>query len=219
MKCINGNKHQMANAKTNSDHLVAYFTSKNGIKPKMKSASPQITCSFQQYAPEPTNKYGTMEMIIPFTNAPSTHPQMPPLALPNTPAVAPVKKCGTILGITTMAHVLLLGKLPAIPILIPKHIIPATIEAIKPIITAFGAKGNTTGQSTAGREPLINFSAIPLKAGVSSAINILTPIKITSTPAAKVKAITMPDTMTESELEIIPALIIACEPRAPQQEK
>jgi hypothetical protein len=47
---------------------------------------------FQQYAPDPINKYGTVEIIIPFTNEPSMQPQIPPLALPNTPAVAPVKK-------------------------------------------------------------------------------------------------------------------------------
>ncbi len=46
---------------------------------------------------------------------------------------------------------------------------------IKPIITAFGAYGNKTGQSSAGMASGTIFIAIPLKAGTISANKSLTP--------------------------------------------
>lgn len=43
---------------------------------------------------------------IPFTKAPIKHPLFPPVAFPNTPAVAPQKKCGTTPGIINIPPVI-----------------------------------------------------------------------------------------------------------------
>ena len=53
--------------------------------------------------------------------------------------------------------------------------IPPTNDTRKPISTAFGAYGNTTGQSIAGFAFGTNLSAIPLNAGTISAKIIRTP--------------------------------------------
>jgi hypothetical protein len=76
--------------------------------------------------------------------------------------------------------------------LIPNIIKPAAIELKKPIVTALGAKVKVIGQSTEGVDPGISLSLIPLNAGISSLKNVLTPINITSTPAANVNACRIP---------------------------
>ena len=55
---------------------------------------------------------------------------------------------------------------------------PAAKLLKKPTNTAFGAYGNTTGQSKAGFAFGTNLSEIPLNAGTISAITIRTPCRI-----------------------------------------
>ena len=54
-----------------------------------------------------------------------------------------------------------------------------------PIITPLGANGKTAGQSRAGFASLTTLSAIPLKAGTISAINIPNPGKNDINPSSK----------------------------------
>lgn len=55
---------------------------------------------------------------------------------------------------------------------------PAIKLERKPTMTAFGAKGKTVGQSSAGFASLTSLSAIPLNAGTISAITIRTPARM-----------------------------------------
>ncbi|SJT74037.1 Uncharacterised protein [Clostridioides difficile] len=65
---------------------------------------------------------------------------------------------------------------------------PPKNEKINPISTAFGAYGNTIGQSNAGFELGTNLFEIPLNAGTISLSTNLTPFWISINPAAKVNA-------------------------------
>lgn len=65
---------------------------------------------------------------------------------------------------------------------------PAAYADINPIITAFGAYGNTVGTSSAGREPGIYFSEMITNAAVISAKNIRTPDINIDIPATNVNA-------------------------------
>src|SRR5690606_34867936 len=116
----------------------------------------------------------TVDVINPANNAPRT----PPVALPNTPAVAAWKNNTIIVGTNTY------------PTVFPKttnQINAPTNAPRNPKITAFGANGNTTGLSSAGFAPGTILVAIPLKAGTISPMNIRTPSNTTAIPAAKVR--------------------------------
>jgi len=82
---------------------------------------------------------------------------------------------------------------PIIPI-ITREISPPARLLRNPIIMALGAKGNTIGQSNAGRALGITFWAIPWKAGTISFKEMPTPYSTTLTPAEKMKACTMANT-------------------------
>jgi hypothetical protein len=89
----------------------------------------------------------------------------------------PVKKCGIKPGTITFKPTS--GKINI-------EIIPAAKLDKKPTMTAFGAYGNTAGQSSAGLASCTTLSAIPLNAGTISAMSIRTPANTTYTPAANV---------------------------------
>ncbi len=109
---------------------------------------------------------------------PNTAPFQPPNALPNTPAAPPGKK-SIIIGGTMAAHPIA----PNISI----HIIKIAVADINPIITAVGAYGKITGQSSAGLAPGMILVEIPLNAGTISPKNIRTPNSKTVIPAANLK--------------------------------
>ncbi len=106
-------------------------------------------------------------------------PIRPPVAFPKTPAAAPVKKWGTRPGTMTFNPMSGSANMDSNP---------AKKLNKKPIITAFGANGKIVGQSNAGFAFGTSLSAIPLNAGIISAMSIRTPAKIIYTPAAKVMA-------------------------------
>jgi hypothetical protein len=60
-----------------------------------KSASPNVVFSKTMSPNTGRSRAGKKLMSSPLTKAPKTAPRRPPVALPNTPAVAPVKKWGT----------------------------------------------------------------------------------------------------------------------------
>jgi hypothetical protein len=97
------------------------------------------------------------------------------MALPNTRRHAPGKNSMIIGGTSTNQ--------PAAA-KTPMKIRNTTVLDRKPIITAVGAKGNTVGASSAGRELGISRSLMPLNAGTISARNIRTPNSRIAMPAA-----------------------------------
>lgn len=68
-------------------------------------------------------------------NGPTIAPMNPPLTFPNTPDVAPKKKCGTSPGRITAA----IAPPECIPIEIAIPINPPANDAMNPIRTALGA--------------------------------------------------------------------------------
>ena len=67
-----------------------------------KSVSENVVAAPPNSPKNGRNKSGKKVIKRPFNAEPATAPFMPPLALPNTPAVAPKKKCATTPGkITT----------------------------------------------------------------------------------------------------------------------
>ena len=115
-------------------------------------------------------------MIIPETAAPITQPRTPPVAFPMIAAHPISKKHVETSGITTV------GNMPAVSRIV---IMEVTIATKKPITRAFGAYGKITGTSSAGIAFGTNLSAIPLKAGTISAINIRTPWSMIVIPTPK----------------------------------
>ena len=109
----------------------------------------------------------------PCAKPPATQPFTPPSALPNTPAVAPQKKCGT-----TPGKIRATGIIAFNPPRINSPTMPPTNELINPMVTALGAYVNATGQSSAGLAPGTSLSAMPLKAGTISPIIRRTPLKM-----------------------------------------
>ena len=95
-----------------------------------KSASLNVVPVYPKLLSDGNNNAGKNVIKRPFANAPNIAPLLPPVALPNTPAVAPQKKCGTTPGKIT-------GAFNAININIPT--IPPTKLDKNPIKTAFGA--------------------------------------------------------------------------------
>ena len=89
-------------------------------------------------------------------------PLVPPIAFPKIPAQPPAKKL-----------VIIPGRIIGRPN-IGKRNMPITepiVVLTKPIITALGAYGNKTGQSSAGFASGTSFIAIPRNAGTISASN------------------------------------------------
>ncbi len=142
-----------------------------------KSASENVVLTKPKSPSTGIKNTGRKVINNPLTNDPTVAPRTPPVAFPKTPAVAPVKKCGTTPGKMITEPVSARITMPTIP--------PAKLEK-NPIKTAFGAYGNTIGQSRAGLEFGTSFVEIPLNAGTISAKTRRTPERMINTPAAKV---------------------------------
>lgn len=149
------------------------------IPTALKSESPNVVPLKPNDARTGSKIAGKKLIKIPLANDPTTAPLLPPVAFPNTPAAAPVKKCGTRPGTIILR-----------PNRGKKNIEmrPAIKLEKNPMTTALGANGNTVGQSRAGMAFGTALSAIPLNAGTISAKSIRTPASTTYTPAAKVIA-------------------------------
>ena len=139
-----------------------------------KSASENVVLAKPREPNTGSKKTGKKVISTPCANAPIIAPRLPPVALPNTPAVAPQKKCGTTPGKISTHLSCPNSTNPTIP--------PIKLDK-KPINTAFGAYGKTIGQSSAGLADGTSFSEIPVNAGTISAKTKRTPCKITKTPA------------------------------------
>ena len=146
-----------------------------------KSASPKVV-PWKPIAPiTGIRNAANRVMISPLMKPPATAPRRPPVALPNTPAVPPVKKCGIIPGRirgTTSAA-------PRPAHRMPNPTMPPATLARNPIRTAFGANGKAIGQSSAGTAPGITRSAMPANAGTISPRMVRTPSRMTATPPPK----------------------------------
>lgn len=76
-----------------------YFTAlPNTIPTAKKSVSENVVAAPPNSPKNGKNNNGKNVIRIPFRAAPATAPLIPPLALPNTAAVAPKKKCATTPG-------------------------------------------------------------------------------------------------------------------------
>ena len=115
---------------------------------------------------------GSIIIKIPCTIHPITTPLRPPILFAKIPAVPPAKKLLITPGTTNAPKY---GEIN-IPIKDP------IVVKMKPKITAFGAYGNNTGQSSAGFEFGTSFMEIPWNAGTISASSILTPVINTYSP-------------------------------------
>src|SRR5438046_10673290 len=114
-----------------------------------KSASPNVVLAKPKAPSTLSKKAGRNVIRIPFTKPPQAAPQRPPVALPKTPAVPPVKKCGTMPGrisVSTQA-------LPNPQAISRRLISPPRTLVRKPISTALGAEGKETGQDSGGGAP------------------------------------------------------------------
>lgn len=161
-----------------------------------KSVSENVVAAPPKSPKKGKNNNGKNVMSKPFSAEPATAPRIPPRALPNTPDVAPKKKCATTPGkITTPPN----KNKTNIPIT------PTMKLTKKPINTAFCAYGKTIGQSNAGFVLGTSFSEIPLNAGTISAKIKRTPVKIINTPAANVTPC-----INENTMKFCPSLISEC---------
>lgn len=95
-----------------------------------KSESENVVFSKPRLPSNGSKTTGKKVISRPLVKAPAIAPFLPPVELPNTPAVAPVKKCGTTPG---KIKVKLKAPSNARPTKPPKKL------NTKPIITAFGA--------------------------------------------------------------------------------
>ena len=105
-------------------------------------------------------------------------PRRPPSALQMIEAVPISKKQVTTSGMTTV------GKIPMLEVM-RIVAVEETSAVRKPIRSALGAYGNTTGQSRAGMAPGTILSAMPWKAGMISAMSRRMPWNRTVVPTPK----------------------------------
>jgi len=136
-----------------------------------KSASPKVVLAKPSDPRTVSRNAGRNEISTPLAKAPMIAPRRPPVALPKTPAAPPVKKCGTMPGRMSASP----SHGPKTQARRPKDSSPPANEAMKPMSTAFGANGNTIGQSRAGTAPGTTFFEMPSNAGTSSARMVRTP--------------------------------------------
>ena len=102
----------------------------NIIPTVAKSVSEKVVFANPKFHKTGNNITGRNVNNNPFANDPKAAPLLPPVELPNTPAVAPVKKCGTTPG-NIKVHF-------SIPSMISPTIPPKKLHK-NPINTAFGA--------------------------------------------------------------------------------
>src|SRR5450830_1931880 len=136
-----------------------------------KSASPNVELARPSEPITVSSHAGSIVIMMPLMNPPTTAPRRPPVALPKTPAPPPSKKWGTMPGrinATPQAG-------PNQTAMRPRVARPPTNDEMNPMSAELGPNGNTIGMSSAGFAPGTTRSAMPWKAGTSSPKMIRTP--------------------------------------------